>query len=294
MNSKIRILIHLRRKRYIILVQINILVSEVEMQTCPSCGELVPIEYVTCVWCGYDLTGEHIRRAGIKIGRKDAFRRMYRVMRDPFNTMKEISLIPDTKGVRWTIYFIGVALTFHMLVILRKIKGLAFNEQDFVTQSSIISNIINFLISRLPTLVFLIFWPFLFVIVFTVILRFAARIINTFNKALGGGYDKQKVRVILGYSLVPVLAGYVVTIIFRLFTPSQEITSLSYEAIAAIITTMAESGIGLFIKYVQLLFWLWGMVLAVYGMSKAANLSIAETAITTGIPYLMFILLVAT
>lgn len=262
------------------------------MQSCPSCGELVPVEYITCVWCGYDLTGEHIRRAGIKIGRRETFIRMYKVIRDPFNAMKEIALIPDLRGPRTIIYLIGVTLTFHMLTMLRKINGLAFNEQNFVEGNSIGTTILNFLISRIPTVVFLIIWPFLFVIVFTVVLRTAGRVINYLNIALGGENNREKVRSIIGYSLVPVLVGNVVTLLFRLFSPSQSIGSETYTEIANAIDRMATSGVGQFIKFFQILFWIWGMVLAVYGMSKGTKLSIGETAVTTGIPYLMFIFFV--
>ena len=262
------------------------------MQSCPSCGELVPVEYITCVWCGYDLTGEHIRRAGIKIDRRDAFRRMYRVIRDPFNTMKEIALIPDQKGPRTIIYLIGVALTFHMLTMLRKIEGLAFNEQNFVQGDSIGTTILNFIISRIPTVIFLIFWPFLFAIVFTIILRAAGRIINYVNMALGGENNREKVRSIIGYSLVPVLLGDTITIILRLLSPSQSIGGDSYSEIANAIDNMATSGIGVFIRFFQILFWIWGMVLAVYGMSKGTKLSLAETSISTGLPYLIFIFFV--
>ncbi len=262
------------------------------MQSCPSCGELIPVEYITCVWCGYDLTGEHIRRAGIKIERRDAFIRMYKVIRDPFNAMKEIALIPDLRGPRTIIYLIGVALTFHMLTMLRKINGLAFNEQNFVQGDNIGITILNFIISRIPTVVFLIFWPFLFVIVFTVVLRAAARIINYLNIALGGENNREKVRSIIGYSLVPVLVGDTVTIILRLFSPSQNVDVETYSEIANAIDNMASSGIGVFIRFFQILFWIWGMVLAVYGMSKGTKLSIAETSITTGLPYLMFIFFV--
>ena len=50
------------------------------MQTCPSCGDLVPNEYVLCVWCGFDLTLEKIRKAGITIDNRDALARMVRVV----------------------------------------------------------------------------------------------------------------------------------------------------------------------------------------------------------------------
>ena len=100
------------------------------MQTCPSCGELVPIEYVVCVWCGFDLTAEHIRRSGIIIGRNEAFSRMKRVTLDPINAFKEITLIPDLKGPRYILYFIGVAMTLNMLAIFSKLDGLEFNNPD--------------------------------------------------------------------------------------------------------------------------------------------------------------------
>ena len=67
------------------------------MQTCPSCGDLVPNEYVLCVWCGFDLTLEKIRKAGITIDNRDALARMVRVVTKPPSTFKDISLLPDNR-----------------------------------------------------------------------------------------------------------------------------------------------------------------------------------------------------
>ncbi len=262
------------------------------MQTCPSCGELVPVEYVTCVWCGYDLTGEHIRRAGIKISRRESFRRAVRVIRDPRNVMKEIALVPDNRGGRTALYLIGLAITFHMLILLRKIDGLQFNG-SLVEGEGISTIITNYLISRIPTIAFLVLWPFLFMIVFMMVWYFAARITNYLNRAFGGKSNKPKVRAILGYSFYPALLGYAITIPLRLFTPEGSISTLNYAAINDVMETMASSGIGIVIRIVQILFWLWSMVIAVYGMAQGGRLSYVETFITTGLPYLVFIWIIA-
>ncbi len=264
-------------------------VSQIEMQTCPSCNELVPVEYVTCVWCGYDLTAEHIRRSGIKINWRDAFRRGRNMFQEPRLTTQEIVLVPDVVGGRFAIYFISLAFTLHMLIMLYKFDGISYTKVNFAYGTNVLTNILIFFISLLPIIVFLLLWPILFTVVFTVVWKVAARLLNTLNRSLGGQNEPIKVRSILGYSLVPVLVALVITLPLRLFSPSYSPSSEVYNQFSQGIQNMTNSPIGIIIKLLIGVGWLLGASFAVYGNSKAAKLSIFESFITVGIPYLIFL-----
>ncbi|MFV2014460.1 MAG: YIP1 family protein, partial [Candidatus Heimdallarchaeota archaeon] len=195
------------------------------MQTCPSCGELVPIEYVVCVWCGFDLTAEHIRRSGIVIGRNEAFARMKRVTLDPINAFKEITLIPDLKGPRYILYLIGVAMTLNMLAIFSKLDGLAYNTEEYkiVLYTIGADTQISIKVTTIIALTFLIIQPIFLLLIFNYIWKVATRLISYLSRTVGGTGDKEKIRSILGYSLLPVLFGWSLAWILRLLSGSTEV-----------------------------------------------------------------------
>jgi len=263
-------------------------------QQCPSCGEHIPTEYVTCIWCSFDLSAEHIRRSGITIGRKEALRRVIKVARSPVEAFKEISLIPELKGGRLILLGIGFLITLHLLVIFGKMDGISFNEDPIylsladasVTTFTVIStNVLLWFISKLPTIFLLILSPLFFLFIFTVALRWGTRFVLIFSRILGGGSDKQKTRAAIGYSLTPVLIGYLITLPLRLFSPSTIVSQSTYTEIQSAIEKMDQSGIGVFINILMIISWIWATVLAIIGVGRATKLPVIESTIATGIPF---------
>lgn len=265
------------------------------MQTCPSCGELVPIEYVVCVWCGFDLTAEHIRRSGITIGRNEAFSRMKRVTLDPINAFKEITLIPDLKGPRYILYFIGVAMTLNMLAVFSKLDGLAFNEEELklVLYTFTSGSEISIKVTTIIALTFLIIQPLFLLLIFNYIWKIATRFINFLSKTFGGTGDKEKIRSILGYSLLPVLFGWTIAWLLRLLSGTTEVSDpQGYTEIEAAMIIVSKEGIGAVANFFILISWIWAAVLAVIGVSRATRLSYIEGVIVAGFPYLLFMTVV--
>jgi hypothetical protein len=264
------------------------------MQTCPSCGELVPIEYVICVWCGFDLTAEHIRRSGIRIGPREALQRMRKVVVDPLNAFREISLIPDLTGGKMIFYFIGMAMTLNMITVMSKINGLQFNEIEAnvyqITASIGIS--INFVLN----LAFLIVQPLVLYLIFLAVWKVATRILSLFSRSVGGRGDKVKIRATIGYSMLPVLFSWILSWLLRLITPSQDInastSSITYQDVDEAVVAFAEEGFGVVSQIVLWIGWIWALVLGVIGMRNAARLSYVEAAIVAGIPYALFMTIV--
>ena len=260
------------------------------MQQCPSCAELVPIEYVLCVWCGFDLTSEHIRRSGIRIGRNEAFGRMKKVIVNPNQAFKEITLLPDLTGGRLIFYLTGVAITLNMLAVFSKLDGLSFNDPDLLPVVSFL--FIDISVAFVVGIAFLAIQPIVLLLVFTWVWRTATRVISILSRSFGGTGDREKIRAAIGYSMVPVLLGWTAALLIRLITPKNSDEISGYESVENAMVEVTLSGIGNVGQYLIMLGWIWATILGIIGISKAARISIAESVIVAGIPYIIFMTIV--
>ncbi len=264
------------------------------MQSCPSCGELVPIEYVLCVWCGYDLTAEHIRRAGINIGRKEAIERMKKVVRNPVSAFKEITLIPDLRGGRMILYSIGFIMTLSMLSIFSKLENLDYNlEGSGITVN--ISTLLPIEISYkfIVGVLFLILMPLILLLIFTIVWKLSTRILKWLSKSFGGTGQDEKIRATIGYSLLPVLFSWVLFLLVVVLLPKTTVSDTSsYDAVDAAVVRLTSEGLGMVGKIFLYIGWAWSTILAIIGMQRAARLSLFESIIVAGVPFGLFMLVV--
>ncbi|MHA2252209.1 MAG: YIP1 family protein [Candidatus Kariarchaeaceae archaeon] len=280
----------------------------------------MPLEYVLCIWCGFDLTAEHIRRSGIQIGRKEAFGRMKKVIINPLQAFKEISLIPDLNGARWIFYLIGVAMTLNMLAIFSKINGLAFNLDianawEYFGSTARVENndpLIGISVSFLVGIAFLIVQPIVLLLIFNVVWKIGARLIAGLSRSFGGTGDRVKIKAAIAYSLVPVLLAWSAAWLIRLVTPKVNISDYSdecsdvsgdsvvnidgdrscYSSIEKAIIEVSQTGFGGIGRYLIIIGWIWATVLGIIGISRATRISIVESVIVAGIPYLLFMTIV--
>ncbi|MHA2169393.1 MAG: Yip1 family protein [Candidatus Kariarchaeaceae archaeon] len=261
------------------------------MQQCPSCGELVPEEYVLCVWCGFDLTAEHIRRSGVRIGRKEAVERMRKVVINPVQAFKEITLIPDLNGGRIIFYLIGVAITLNMLAVFSKLDGLSFNDSGL--ENAFEFSFIRISVPTVIGIVFLVIQPVVLLVIFTFVWRTGARLIAALSKSFGGSGDQLKIRAVIGYSMLPVLFGWSLAWLFRLVAGKETVNDPnSYESVEEALRNVSLEGIGAVGNFFIVVGWLWATVLGIIGISRATRISIAEAVIVAGIPYILFMTIV--
>lgn len=264
------------------------------MQSCPSCGELVPIEYVVCVWCGFDLTAEHIRRAGIVIGRKEAFQRMIKMIRDPFRTAKEIALIPDLTGGKLIFYLLGIAMTLNMIVVFGKLDGTDFNASDAGIQIAL-SKRISFLISFkfIVGVTFLLVQPIVLYLIFRFVWKYSTRIMKVLIKSVGGHADDEKIKCAIGYSMFPVLLGWTLSLLFTLMSSKVNITGgVTYNSINDAVVQITRHGVGI-VGYIFIIIgWIAAIVLMVINMRQVAKMSIAESVVAAGLPSTFMMIIV--
>ncbi|MCY3411277.1 MAG: YIP1 family protein [Candidatus Heimdallarchaeota archaeon] len=269
------------------------------MQQCPSCAELVPVEYVVCVWCGYDLTGEHIRRAGIVINRKEAFMRMRDIVIDPLNAAKKITLIPDLHGGRIIFYLIGFMMTLNMLAVFSKLDGAEFNnatEYPLISAIQLTRTILlepTYTMKFVVGVLFLIVQPIVLFIIFNLIWKYAAKIILAIARSLGGHGDQMKIRSALGYSMLPVLIGWTLSWLMTLMaSPVTLPGSIDYTSISEAVVEVTRSGMGLVGFIFIIIGWVWAIVLSVITIRQAVKVSIFESIIIAGIPSAFFMTIV--
>lgn len=264
------------------------------MQQCPNCGEYVPAEYVTCIWCAYDLTAEHLRRADITISYRDSFFRGVKLVRNPLQAMREIALVPDNKGPRLSLILNGLMISIHLTIIMFKMKNFGYTTVSG-SSSGIGTAILQFFLSFVPTIFLISLSTIFFFLIFNIIWRIASRIIRLFSSLLGGGSEKTKMKSVIGYSTVPLAIVWTFTILLRFFSAAPSLPdNPSYADMSSAITQISSTGVGGVISFFLIIGWLWAMVLAIIGVSYAAKISYVESTIAAGIPYLLFIMVIIT
>ncbi len=245
---------------------------EQPMQQCPNCKEYVPAEYVVCVWCGFDLTSEIIKRSGIKISWIDALRRMSRVVYQPFSTLREIILLPDSKGPILVLYALSFLVTLQINIFVWKMR---YNVQSNIAR----------MIAVIMIAVYPLFLLFLLMIALRVGTRFGIIVI----RLLGGKSEKDSLQALFGYSLIPVAIGEGAASFFRLFYSKQEVLSISYGTISSYFESISKNGLSIFIDLIRFVTWIWSAVLFSYGLKREAKISTIEAILVTGVLWFAFI-----
>ena len=127
---------------------------------------------------------------------------------------------------------------------------------------------------------------------FLLIWKFSIRILALLSRTFGGRVDNDKIRSVVGYSLFPVLIGWTLAWISRLFTPEVSISNSSYNQIQLGIKSFSEEGSGLVGLIFLYLGWAWTFVLGIIGMKNASKLSWVEAFLVTSLSYGVFIAIV--
>jgi len=97
--------------------------SESESHVCPNCSERSPAGYILCPYCGFDLSKLVRAKHRVRITFREKFSRIWRSLYDPRSSKRlftEIGVNPDRLGAFITIYFLSVAYSVRIPVILSK------------------------------------------------------------------------------------------------------------------------------------------------------------------------------
>jgi len=275
-----------------------------ESQKCPACEEVIPVEYVVCPFCGFDLTEEKIRRSGIKIGRSDTIDRIKRTVTEPIPVAKEISLIPDRRGGSYNLLIISIALIMQLIVVIRKLdKANYIRSSGSMADTDYLSTGLGFWIFHINlnfterfvfTVIFLVLGTLVLFMMLFLAWKIGTRMMIFISRTLGGKAEYDNVRSILGYSLTPIAIGETVSLFFFFFlgVPSDATTPGDWTEIDGAVYDMIDSGPIFLVKGIMLLCWAWMIFLSSYGMGRTNRLSPFEGFIITIVPIGILLLMI--
>ncbi len=240
---------------------------EQPMRQCPNCKEYVPAEYVVCVWCGYDLTRDieqELKKKGVKLSWIEALRRIWRVIRYPFEGIKEVSVFPDKKGPILILYIFSFLLTLQLNILIWKARYVT--NQKYALWVGII---------------FQALYPFILLVLMMIGVAIISRLIYFVVNVLGGKTEKNAVNTLLVYSLSPLLITEGIATFLRLFYSKVEIDPITYTTVSNAFASWANSGLTVFINIIRIIGWIWAGFLFAYGLKRNAKISYFESGFVT-------------
>ena len=246
--------------------------TEEAIVKCPICQETAPQGYLLCPFCGADLTLSYQEKVLTPLSYKEVFSRIRFLIIKPRVTGEEIADNPDRKAGFLSLITISFAIAFQILALL--IHNYLFNW-------------------RLP-IIFLLSWVFAFVLP-AVIWGLASWFIRTFARLLGGKANKKQIRSAIGYGLVIfTITSLFNALLYLVALPWNRVNLAEFGEVFQSMRDMRNSFAGI----TGLIFNLIGILAAgiymVFIVKPASDFSFLESAIATGIPVLIFFILLLT
>jgi len=259
------------------------------MMDCPRCFENVPSTYILCPFCGYDLTRLLEVKFRPPVYMRDRVRRAKGVVMDPMNTMTEIAENPDGKGVM-------IILLFYAFLAMIKVAVYAYHfDIDYVGFTTAEQSSVNSSLAKAQlALIFLGSMVFLILPLFVLFL--GSFIIWLIVKLLGGKGTYFQTRVVVGYSLIPVLLGEILSILILFLGLSDvSVTVTRDEGMSTTVSNMVTAmedlqgqSVVTATNYIILVFWIWAAFLMTIGIARAHRMSYYEVGALVFIPVIGF------
>ena len=246
--------------------------TEEAIVKCPICQETAPQGYLLCPFCGADLTLSYQEKVFTPLSYKEVFGRIRSFIIRPRKIGEEIADNPDSKAGFLSIVAISFGMAFQILSLL--MHNYLFNW-------------------RLP-IIFLLTWIFAFVLP-AVAWGFASWFIRTFARLLGGKANKKQIRSAVGYGLILfAVISLFNALLYLIALPWNRVDLAEFGDVFQSMRDMRNSFAGI----TGLIFNLIGILVAgiyiIYIVKPASNFSFLESAIATGIPVLIFLILLLT
>lgn len=239
---------------------------------CPICQETAPQGYLLCPFCGADLTLTYQEKIFAPVGYKEAADRIKGIIVKPRQMAQEISDNPDTKGGLLFIFTISFGIAFQILSVL--IHNYLFNWRLPII----------FLLTWISTLLLpLILWGV------------ASWFIRTFARLLGGKASKKQIRAAVGYGFMPVTIAALFNALFYLIAlPWNRVNLDDFGAIFSSMNDLRNSFAGITGLIINILGIIAAGVYITFIVKPASDFSYIEAALVTGIPLLIFLILLIT
>ncbi len=256
-----------------------------ESLICQQCGERVPGDYVVCPYCGYSLIQLLRQQIKAKVTIFESWGRIYRLLRYPRRTpewMSQVATNADRKGGIFVLYLIAASFLTVIGVYFIKLQVPVVDGWDDLV------GILFFII--IPIFGGIAFWPLLFITWFTLSL-----FLWMFAKLLGGKGSFKETMSLLGYSLVPLIPGLLLSnFLLLLFLPNPSDNPITQGAsgadIKAAIAEINAAGVTDLAFLLLLPFLAWCIYIAANGIEKIHRIKIMESAGIAGGVAALFLL----
>ncbi|MHA1304038.1 MAG: hypothetical protein ACTSQE_09765 [Candidatus Heimdallarchaeaceae archaeon] len=266
--------------------------SEETSQKCPSCGEVVPLEYSVCPFCGFGLLEYELKLFSYKPKIREVIDRLLSFYRHPFKTSSEFGVATETRGSNIILYLFSLFLSLRLFFTIMK-AGFTFSTAIAIGSVGDPPHpILTLHLGFLLFLVNLLLLPFIIWLIYRLLFHFGSWFISKFGAMLGANIKTKQMKTILGYSIAPVAAGEFLGIFFTLIGPRGNLgstTSVSFEQILSFMENFYSSGVMVVFKFLMLIMWMVMLVYATIGLRTVGKMAWVNAAITMLIPMGIYI-----
>ncbi|MHA1668084.1 MAG: hypothetical protein ACTSUR_05440 [Candidatus Heimdallarchaeaceae archaeon] len=257
-------------------------------QKCPSCSEIVPLEYSVCPFCGFGLLEYELRKFAYKPKLKEVFIRLYRFFRYPFKTSEEMAVATESKGANiiMLIFSLFLSLRFYMVMVKSGLDFSSFvigNPEKFNVNISL--SLILFFVSLL--LMPLVVWV-IYKILFTIGTWFMAK----FASMLGSEATTKQYRTIIGYSIAPIAVGEFLGIFFTLLGPSGVLGSpsfVTFETFRQFVENLYSSTVMIVFQILMLVLWIIVTIYASISLRQVGKMAWINAVLAMLVPIGLFV-----
>ena len=249
--------------------------SSTDVIHCPSCGENIPMDYITCPYDGYSLIKQLREKTRVKIKLREGISRFIRLTRDPRkNTnivIDEIITNFDRKGPIFILFLLAWVFGFQIAPYYNAMNSSGGSAPDigFIFFLGFFGGLF---IAIATILFYIIFWYLI-----SMIIHFSSKLLTS---SVAGSASLKETQSVVGYSLTPYVIGLFIlnTLLFILLP-----TNLGGSFIKTTNTTLfgnvadgfnpaVNSAVGLFYTIFYFGFSAWSVYICGNGLEKLHRL----------------------
>ncbi|NHJ31989.1 MAG: hypothetical protein FK732_03920 [Asgard group archaeon] len=237
---------------------------------CPICNEVSPRGYLLCPFCGADLTVTYEQKIYPPVTYKEVWFRIKSLVVKPRVIAQEIADNPDSKGA--FLFFVAISL------------GLSLQVLSFIMHTRLLD-------WKFYPVVFLVGWIAILLLP-TLVWLLGSWVIRLMNRLLGGKASGKQIRAAVGYGMMPIVFSEIfIGILFLVALPRESPNPNDFSGIISDMSSMRHSPIGIIGLIIHFLGLAASSIYMVFIIKPASEFSWLETAIATGIPIVVYLIL---
>ncbi len=263
-------------------------------QKCPNCGEVIPLEYSVCPFCGFGILEYELKKFSYKPRIKEVINRAISFYKHPIKTSDELGIATETKGANIIIYLFSLFMSLRLFFTIMKAHFIFYA----INIGSIGDPPHPFMTIRLSFILFLIsvlVMPFFIWLMYKILFIIGAWFISKFSAIFGSDVKVKQLKTILGYSIGPVALGEFLGIFFTLIGPRGDLgqtSSVTFDQILQFMQSFYASGVIIAFKFLMIIMWTVTFFYATVSIRNVGKMAWLNAIIAMGLPlgfYVWFI-----